>query len=114
MKLALIGYGNIAKKHIEVFRALGCEIVASCNRSEAANAMAKMEGCIPSTYRNYFEMIEKEQPDAILNCVSFDKIYETTLDLLPLKIPLFIEKPAGTPVAELEHLIKIQKEYGTL
>lgn len=113
MKLAVIGYGNIAKKHIAVFRALGCHIVASCNRSDTSNALAKQEG-IPVTYTNYFKMVEKEKPDAILNCVSFDNIYETTLDLIPLKIPLLIEKPAGTSLGELEALIRIQQQHDTL
>ncbi|MBT6434016.1 MAG: hypothetical protein HOK28_13030, partial [Deltaproteobacteria bacterium] len=46
MRIGIVGYGNIARKHIEVFRALGCEIAASCNRSEAGRERAQQEGQI--------------------------------------------------------------------
>ncbi len=114
MRLALIGYGNIAKKHIEVFKHFGVNIIASCNRSEAGNVAAKEEAGIRKTYTNYIEMAEKEAPDAILVCVTFDKIYEVTKALIPLKIPLLIEKPAGTSVAELLDLIALKNKYETI
>lgn len=113
MRIVLIGYGNIARKHMDVFRALQCEVVASCNRSEVNNRKAMSEGKVPRTYTNYMEMVETEKPDAILNCSSFDNIYATTKDLMPFGIPMLIEKPAGTSVTELQDLIEIQSKYGT-
>jgi len=113
MRIVLIGYGNIARKHLEVFKALGCEVVASCNTSERGNLLAQQEGGITKTYTNYLEMVEREQPAAIINCVSFDRIYEVTRQLIPYKIPMLIEKPAGTSVAELQDLIQLQKHYQT-
>lgn len=114
MRIVLIGYGNIARKHLEVFRALECEVVASCNTSERGNLAAQQEGGIPKTYTNYLEMVECERPDAIINCVSFDHIYDVTRQLLPYKIPLLIEKPAGTSVRELQDLINLQQKYQTI
>lgn len=112
-RICLIGYGNIARKHIEVLRALGCEIVASCNRSEKGNIAAKDEGGVPVTYTNYMEMVEKEKPDGIVNCVNHNNIFAITKELIPIGIPLLVEKPAGTSVKELQELIKLQEEYGT-
>lgn len=112
-RICLIGYGNIARKHIEVLRALGAEIVASCNRSEKGNTAARGEGNIPTTYTNYMEMVEKEKPDAILNCVSIMEVGNVTKELMPLGIPMLIEKPAGISVAQVKELIALQEKYGT-
>ena len=113
MRVCLIGYGNIAKKHVDAFRALGAEIVASCNRSDSKNKLATEESGINKTYTNYLKMIEVEKPDAIINCVSFEHIYTVTKDLIPLGIPLLIEKPAGLSVIETTELIELQKQFGT-
>ncbi len=113
MKIALIGYGNIAKKHLEVFRFLGCDFVASSNRSEAGNAKALAEGGIPKTYTDFVKMAETESPDAILVCASFENIFSISSMLIPLGIPLLIEKPAGTSVDELNELIELKDKHQT-
>jgi predicted dehydrogenase len=113
MRVCIIGYGNIAKKHIEALRAHGCEIVASCNRSESGNELARQEGGIPRTYTDHISMIETEKPDAVVNCVSFEHIFAITKSLIPFGIPLLIEKPAGLSVAETKELIALQIQYGT-
>ncbi|MFZ6012430.1 MAG: hypothetical protein ACOYXT_18950, partial [Bacteroidota bacterium] len=53
------------------------------------------------------------RPDGVVSCVSFDKIYETTKALLSHRVPLLIEKPAGTSLWELNDLIQTQQQYGT-
>ncbi len=111
-KIAIVGFGKIAKKHIEVIRAFGLDVVASSNRSIKGNNAAKEYG-IPKTYTNYIEMIEREQPEAIINCVSFDQIYNVTKELIKFRIPLLVEKPAGTSLRELDQLISLQKQFGT-
>jgi len=45
--------------------------------------------------------------------VSADQIFRVTKKLLPLKIPLFIEKPAGMIPGETETLVKLVDKYGT-
>lgn len=113
MRVCVIGFGNIAKKHIDVFRHLGHEVVASSNRSEAGNILAKEYG-IKKTYLGYLEMVDKEKPDAIINCVSFQHIFETTRNLIPFNIPLLIEKPAGLSIHDLNELIELQVSYQTI
>ncbi len=113
MRICLIGYGNIARKHIEILRHFEADIVASSNRSVQGNTAAKNDAGIPRTYQNYLEMIEVEKPDAILNCVTHNAIYETTKNVIPLGIPLLVEKPAGTTVSELKELIRLQEQYKT-
>lgn len=112
MRLVLIGFGKIAQKHIEVFRELGCEFVATCNRSKEGNLQAKDSG-ISKTYIDYHEMISIEKPDAIVNCASFWSLYQTTKEIIHYKIPVLVEKPTGTSLTEHLELVQLQSQFGT-
>ncbi len=112
MKLAIIGFGNIAIKHLEVANYLCIDVVASCNRSEQGNQLAKAHG-IAHTYTDYHVMIETEKPDALLVCVSFEYIFTVCKSLIPYQIPILLEKPAGTCMDELLQLIEAANTMGT-
>ncbi len=45
--------------------------------------------------------------------VSADQIFDITKKLIPYRIPLFIEKPAGLIPSETKDLLKLTKKYGT-
>lgn len=109
-KLALVGYGNIARKHLEVFRELGCEMVASCNRSEAGRAQAHKEGGIPRTYSNISEMLEREQPAGVLCCASYHSMFDVARQILPAGIPTLLEKPPGLSMEEAKMLAEMARE----
>ena len=100
-RLALIGYGRIAPRHLEVFRALECEIVASCNRSERGRQKATSEGGIPRTYSDVAAMLDKERPDGVICCASADQMANAAGKILPFGIPTLLEKPPGISLAEL-------------
>lgn len=112
-KLAIVGYGNIARKHIEVFRALGCEIVASCNRSALKRDKAKTEAGIKAVFSDVHEMVRTVQPDGILVCVSFWNMFDVLKELIPYGIPILSEKPTGTSLEEHLALASLSKKYNT-
>ncbi len=112
-RIALIGYGKIAPKHLEALRAAGAEVVASCNRSEANREKARTEGRIPKTYASIGEMLEHEKPDGVVSCASFFEVYRTALEVLPIGIPTLLEKPPGTSLAEYEELRALAARHGT-
>jgi len=113
IRLALVGYGRIAIKHISVFQNIDCNIIAACNRSEEGRNNAKNEGFIKNTYSNIKEMIHKETPDGIICCASFDQIYNVAKEIIPYKIPILLEKPPGTSFNEFEELIDDSLKYNT-
>jgi len=112
-KIVLVGYGSIARKHIEVFRALNCDIVASCNRSQAGNDSAHEEAKIKKTFLDYHEMIDSIKPDGILLTASYKNIYSVAKDLIPYRIPILLEKPSGTSLSEHNHLVSLAHEHDT-
>ena len=113
MRLALVGYGRIAPKHLEVYRALGCDIVACCDSSKAARKRAAEEAGIPRTYAAIPEMIEREKPDGIVCCVSFDQTYNAGKVTFPLGVPTLLEKPPGTSVTETLELTRLAERHRT-
>ncbi len=112
-RIAVIGFGNIARKHIEVFRAHGCQIIASCNRSESSNYLASAEIGIPVTYQDYHKMITETKPEGILVCVSFWSMYKVLRDIIPYGIPILAEKPTGTSLAEHFELLSLSTTHQT-
>ena len=95
-RLAIVGYGNIAPKHIEVFRALGCQIVASVNKSPQRREQAMREGGIPAAYASLEEMLDRERPDGVICCPSFDQIFPVAKELAPRKVRVNSINPGFT------------------
>jgi predicted dehydrogenase len=112
-RIALVGYGNFAPRHLEVLRAQGATVVASCNRSEAGRRRAATEGGIPATYATIAEMLERERPDGVVCAASFESQYQSGLELLSAGVPTLLEKPPGTSVAELDQLRAAAARQGT-
>ena len=113
LRIAVMGFGAIAEKHVEVFRDLGAVVCASCNRSETGRACAREKAGIPRTYANPLEMVECERPDGLLLTVSAVSMAESTRKLIPLGIPLLVEKPPALSLSETEELAHLAARYGT-
>lgn len=109
----LIGYGNIARKHLEVFEAIGARIQSSCNRSKIKNDLARTEGGIERTYEDFHEMIKKESPDGILVCVPFWEMNIVLEQIIPYGIPILAEKPTALSLADHLNLIKLAERHNT-
>lgn len=110
LKFALIGYGAIAEKHLEVFRALGVKINSACNRSAEKRLAAQEKGKIERTYKTISSLIKAEKPDGILVTVSFTNMFEVVSELIPYGIPLLIEKPPALSLADTRLLDKLAEK----
>lgn len=113
IRLAMVGFGRIAPKHLEVFRALGARVEACCNRSEAGRHKAKSNGGILRTYSSIDEMIRLERPEGIICCASVEGMYEAAKSILPYGIPTLLEKPPATSWSEYRRLCEIQQQFQT-
>jgi predicted dehydrogenase len=111
-RLALVGYGSIAARHLEVFRALGAEVTAGCNRSEAGRRRAREDGGLARTYASAAEMIEREDPAGLLVTVSALSVGAVVRELLPFGRPILAEKPPGTSLAEARELAGLASAAG--
>ena len=93
IRLAVVGFGDIAKKHLAAFRALGVNVVAAANRSLEGRRKAEQEGGIERTYSDALTMMERERPDGVLVSASVLSQFEVVRNLIPYDVPLLVEKP---------------------
>ncbi|MBQ4207550.1 MAG: Gfo/Idh/MocA family oxidoreductase [Clostridia bacterium] len=112
MKVALIGCGNISKKHLEALAPLdGVTLCAAADiRPERAAAVCAQYG--GRAYGDYKEMLQKERPDAVHVCTPHDLHVPMALDALQAGCHVFCEKPAAISLDGLRALQNAQKESG--
>jgi predicted dehydrogenase len=65
-------------------------------------------------YDDFHRMIDEVQPELIYCMVQPTATAGVVEQLLPLRIPLFTEKPPGVTVAQAEKLAALAAEYGVL
>ena len=112
-RIALVGYGRIAPKHLEALRAIGADVVASCNRSAEGRQKAATEGKIPQTFDRLDTMLKEARPDAVICAASFFEVFGVASLLIPTGVPLLLEKPPGTSLAEFDALRELAKQHHT-
>jgi len=114
-RLAIIGAGNIAIEHLKVLESIkDIELVGITSRTiDKAEELANQFN-INNVYDDIFKLINEVNIDGIMILVSADQIFHVTKSLLPKKIPLFIEKPAGLFPEESKQLCELSNKYSTL
>jgi myo-inositol 2-dehydrogenase/D-chiro-inositol 1-dehydrogenase len=65
-------------------------------------------------YDDFLRMIEVERPDLIYCMVQPEYTAGIVEQLLPLRIPLFIEKPPGVTMAQAERMAELAGKYGVI
>jgi predicted dehydrogenase len=109
-RLALIGCGNIARKHLEVFSTFpDVKMVAVCNRGRPEVYEIAKTYEIPVIYQDYIQMLDKEKPDAVLIAVGIECTVEVVSECLKRGTSSLIEKPPGVTCAETHSLLELAR-----
>jgi myo-inositol 2-dehydrogenase/D-chiro-inositol 1-dehydrogenase len=96
MKIALIGTGSIAQRHLQVLNnEPEIEIVGHVSPTPA-HAVAAAERWGGRAYSNYQDLLHHEAPDAVWICVTPNAHGALEQDLIAASIPFFVEKPLAT------------------
>lgn len=112
VKVGIIGAGNIVNKHLDVIRDIDwIEAVGITSRTyDKARQVADEYGILVCT--DTVEMLlEKAKPDALMVLVSADQIYTVSSAIIPLRLPLFIEKPPGLTPHETKRLAELSEDH---
>jgi predicted dehydrogenase len=112
VRLAVVGYGEIAQKHITAFRALGAKIVAAANRSPQNRRKAEQIGGIEKTYADPLTMVECERPDGILVTTSALSQFHVIQKVVSCGVPLMVEKPPAVSLLDWSVLCDRIKALG--
>ena len=100
-RLAIVGLGNIARKHAEVVRALkGAELVAGVKRDPETGRLFCREHAIPNYFSSTKGLLDWGQFDAAIVCCGHHHTVELAKAVLSTGRPCLIEKPVGFSAAE--------------
>ena len=113
MKVGMIGCGGISSAHIEIYRSLkDVEIVSLCdlNLDKAKTTASKYH--IDRTYKDYWEMFEKEKLDLVDICTPVTTHARIVCDAAEVVPAILVEKPMAYNVAQCDEIIAKTEKLG--
>lgn len=112
LKFAFIGCGDVARFHADVIYGMKHQISAVCARKNSPR-ITPFAGAykIARVYDNWREMLDKENPDAIIVAVSWDQTEKIVEDVIKSGIPCLIEKPVALSSGKLNQIISGAKDF---
>jgi predicted dehydrogenase len=113
VKVGLIGCGGIAPLHIRVYqRQENVEVVGLCDlNQERAKALASIFQ-VDRTYKDYWEMFEKEKLDLVDICTPVTTHARIACDAAKAVPAILLEKPMALDVTECDAIIKEIEKHG--
>jgi predicted dehydrogenase len=117
--ICVIGAGGHSKFHCAALRELKAakpellNLAAICDLDETKTHRFQAEYGFANAYTDFKAMLASEQPDGIMVITPVHLTEKITSELLPLNIPLLIEKPAGINSEETKRLIALHEQYNT-
>lgn len=113
MKVAVIGAGNIAEKHLEVLAAFpDVELAAICSRGHPRIDALADRFAIEQKFTDYRQMLDTVAADAVFVLVSAMQIVPVAGECLRRNIPTLLEKPPGLSAAEALGLAELAQSNG--
>lgn len=108
IRIGIIGVGFMGRMHQNVLRQFpDVEVVAVADRSQAAR-----DGSQTTAYEDFRELLKRERLDAVHICLP-DNEHAEALQLACREVPnVFVEKPAGITVQEVDAAIRAAHAYG--
>ena len=107
LRVAVVGVGSMGRNHVRVYRDMAeVQLVAVADQFyEAAQSVGQLYQ-IP-TYTDYFEMVERERPDAVSVVVPTQEHFRVAQILLEMGCHVLVEKPIARTLDEAKKLIDI-------
>lgn len=114
IRVAVIGLGNIAQKHVEVLKAMpACQIVAGVKReAETGRAFCELNG-IARYFSSAAQLLDWGEFDAAIVCVGHLLTVQVAREVLATGRPCLIEKPVGFSSAETREVADTAQSAGT-
>jgi len=110
MKAILIGFGDIAERHLDVLKAHKCNVIGILTKNYDKALIKSKKFGIPNIYTSFQDVINTEC-DFLMNLTSADKIASTMMELIPSRKPIFTEKPVGFNTKEIEQLLEQNNKF---
>ena len=113
LRSAIIGFGSVSQTHVAAIKDGNISnITAVCDISSERLAVA--ESALPEVkrYTNYNKLLEDHIADVVHICTPHYLHMPMTVKALQTGHDVFLEKPAGMNVAEIDRIIEVAKDSG--
>ena len=110
MNLAVIGVGSMGKNHARVFSEIANLVAVSDLNEEQGKAIAEKFGC--KYFKDYNEMLESIELDAVSIAVPTTYHKKVTLDCIDKGLHVLLEKPIASNEQESVEIIEAAKNKG--
>jgi len=115
MKIAIIGSGRMGRRHIQVARQAGLEVVGICDASEEALALAVKEQQVKpeQTFFDANKLFEQTHPDCVIVATTAPSHCEYTRRAIEHGAKFILcEKPMAVSLQECDQMISVCKKAG--
>jgi predicted dehydrogenase len=115
-RVAMIGAGSHSthQHYPSLTRLDEAEIVAACDLLPERRERVAQQFGVARTYRDYREMLAKEDPEAVYVVMPPGMLYEPAATVLDQGRALFLEKPPGLTVTQTRNLARKAEAGGCL
>ncbi|MEM0964985.1 MAG: Gfo/Idh/MocA family oxidoreductase [Verrucomicrobiota bacterium] len=104
----IIGAGGIVKDaHLPAYRKAGFEVLGITNRTRSRAEVIAAEFGIPNVFDTIEELIAAALADAVFDLTLMPAQFVPTLELLPDKAAVLIQKPMGDSLAEALEILEV-------
>lgn len=110
MKVGVIGTGAMGRNHARIYAEMdGVDLVGIADPdTKTGTVVANAHNT--NHYKDYQEMVEKENPDAVSVCVPTSLHFEVSKYIVTKGIHLLVEKPITKEVEDAEKLVSLAKD----
>lgn len=117
VRLCMVGAGNHSSRNIvPIFYFLKeeAEVVANCDLEvEKARVLGERFG-IRRHYADYERMIEEEQPDGVIVCISDTAHAELAPRIMRMGRHVYVEKPHAPSLEKSKRMLEVSRETGRI
>jgi predicted dehydrogenase len=116
IKIGVVGLGAVSEQlHLPVLASIDfVEIAAACEADPLRRDRRKERWNIPNIYKDYEEMYNESDLDAVFICLPNSMHFDAVKSALKHGLHVFCEKPLGMSAEKAFELVKIAKEKNLL
>jgi predicted dehydrogenase len=113
IRAAIVGTGNIARRHVESLRELEEEVrvVGAVDIDAGRLAAFCDQYAVPARYTGLDDLLERERPDLVHICTPPGAHYGQALAALGAGSAVLVEKPPTLSLSQLDNLIEAEQKY---
>lgn len=114
IRSAVIGYGGMAKGHVEWMTAVGFSVIAACDTDQARMEAAKTDFAHLRVYASTEELLRDAEVDLCVIVLPHHLHAEAAIACAKAGKHAIVEKPMCTSVADADAMIEAANEAGTM